>query len=239
MMLLLITHHNQELISNVTFMKKGIVLIEVLIAAAIFGALLVPILNFFVTGLESNWFAAKEIKSQALLTEQLEALRSVRKRNWEELAVGTYYLTTQQGKWKLIPSATGETLDSFTRKVEILAVYRNQNDQIVAATDPGARLDLSTKKIKATVSWHVLRDRSLTVETYLTRLDNLSWKQTTKAEFDLGEKDMTKTQSNPPTDDGSVILMGGCPSGSPESLIYDDMLRNGWISKCSEIPTFW
>lgn len=219
-------------------MKKGIVLIEVLLATAILGALLVPILDFFVTSIESNWFASREVKAQGLILEQLEALRSIRERNWEELGEGSYYLTATDGTWKLAPSEEGETTGPFTRKTEILPVYRDQNDLLVEAGDPGARLDPSTKKITASVSWQALRDRSLTVNTYLTRyLDNLVWKQTTKEEFDQGEMELTKT-IDPPEDDGEVILEGGCFTESPESLIYDDELKSGWRVNCQGL-SFW
>lgn len=207
-------------------MKKGIVLVEVLLATAILGALLVPILDFFVTSIESNWFASREVKAQSLIIEQLEALRSIRERNWEELAEGTYYLTVTDGTWKLTLSEEGETVGLFTKKIEILPVYRDQNDLLAQVQDPGARLDPSTKKITASVSWHALRDRSLRIDTYLTRyLDNLTWTQTTQAEFDQGEKEYVETTL---VDDGEVRLEGGCGENPSGAWVYDDSFQNTW-----------
>lgn len=219
-------------------MKKGVILVEVLIAAGILGAIMVPIIGFFVTSLETNWFATREVKASLLIQEEIEAVRSIRERNWEELVNGDYYVTFSGGRWRLVTSVEGETISGFTRKINISPVYRNSNGQIVAEGG-GSRLDPSTKKLTAVVSWEGLRARSLSSLVYLTRyLDNLTWIQTTKADFDGGTKELVKT-IDPPQVDGEVVLMGGCPSGSPEALIYDDMLRNGWVSKCSAIPTFW
>jgi hypothetical protein len=207
-------------------MKKGIVLVEVLLAAGILGALLVPILNFFVTSIESNWFAAKEVKAQSLALEQLEVIRSIRERNWDELREGSFYLTSDSGRWELVEAEDGEVIDTFTRKLEILPAYRDQTDQLVEAEAPGAQLDASTRKIRSIVSWHVLRDRSLAIETYLTRhLDNLSWTQTTQAEFDLGEKEYTETTE---VTDGEVQLEGGCDESPLGPMIYDEEFRNTW-----------
>ncbi|HUW21411.1 MAG TPA: hypothetical protein VMW41_01955 [Candidatus Bathyarchaeia archaeon] len=215
-----------SIVKNRKFMEKGLVLVEVLIASGILALLLVPILSFFVTSLESNWFASKEIKAQSLLLEQLEAVRSIRERNWPELKDGTYYLQLEEGSWKLVENQNGETVGSFTRKIEILPVYRSINDLIVEAAEPGSRLDPSTKKITATVSWHVLRDRSISVSTYLTRhLDNLIWKQTTQAEFDLGEKQYVETTQ---VVDGEVQLEGGCGENPAGAWIYNESFQNTW-----------
>jgi hypothetical protein len=207
--------------------KKGVVLVEVLLATGILGLLLVPFLNFFVASIESSWFASKEVKAQTLAIENLEVLRSIRERNWPELVDGSYYPSATSGRWELVPSASGETIDSFTRKIEITPVYRDGADLIVDVSDPGARLDPSTKKILSIVSWHVLRDRNLTVETYLTRyLDNLTWQQTLQNEFDQGVKDYVKTTS---VADGEVQLEGGCAQNPDGPKIYDDQFHNTWV----------
>lgn len=206
--------------------KKGLILVEVLLAAGILGILLVPILNFFTTSIEANWFASKEVKAQALALEQLEVIRSLRERNWQELQDGRYYLSLSGNRWELVESETGETLDSFTRSLQIEPVYRDQADLIVDSTDPAARLDPSTKKITSSVAWHVLRQRQLSVTTYLTRhLDSLIWVQTTQAQFDLGEKEYTETTN---VAGGEVQLEGGCEENPEGPLIYDDQFHNTW-----------
>lgn len=197
--------------------------------------ILAPLLNFFVTAIESSWFATREIKAQGLVREGLEAVRSVRERNWEEMTVGDYYPESSSGIWQLVASETGETIGPFTRQVKIEPVYRDDEDNIVSS--PG-RLDPSTKSVTVTISWHSLRDRVLALKTYFTRyLDNLVWLQTLKAEFDQGEFELTKTL-DPPNNDGEVYLEGGCVSGTPEALIYDDELQNGWRVNCDGL-SFW
>jgi len=218
------------------FKQKGVVLLEVLMAATILGIILVPLLNFLVTGIESSWFASKESKAQALAREALEALRSIRERNWLELENGIFYPVVDLGVWKLVADEAGETIDSFNRQIKIEPVYRDDSDKIVEA---GGRLDPSTKLATIKVAWRSLRDRSITFKTYLTRyLDNLVWIQTTKAEFDAGEMELVKTV-DPSIDDGEVILKGGCVAESPEALIYDDQLQNGWRANCDGLRFFW
>ncbi|MBN1262895.1 MAG: type II secretion system protein [Candidatus Pacebacteria bacterium] len=212
--------------------NQGLILVEVLLAVGILGLLLVPILNFFVTSLESSWLASKEVKAQSLIEEYLEAARSIRERNWEELAAGTYYLDLAGDRWELVASEEGETEDEFRRLLEISPVYRNETDLMVAEGEPGARFDPSTKKITASIFWHLLRERSFSVSAYLTRLDNLSWQQSTIADFEPGEFDLTKV-TDPPRADGEIELEGGCFGGSPESLIYDDQLQNNWRVNCN------
>lgn len=204
--------------------EGGTVLVEVLLAAALLAIILVPVLNFLVTGIETNWFASYEVKAQALAREGLEALRSVREKNWAELADGTFYVTPAAGVWQLVPSEEGETIGPFTRKIQIASVYRDDQESIV---ETGGWLDPSTKAVAVDVSWRSLRDRVIALTTYLTRyLENLIWRQTTQAEFDLGEKEYVETTQ---IDDGEVILEGGCPENPEGPLIYDEQFHNTWV----------
>lgn len=206
----------------------GVVLVEVLLAAGILGLLLSPLLNLLITGMESNWFASQEIKAQSLIYGQLEGLRSIRERNWNELAEGSYFVVENSGRWELVSSANGLTTGPFTVLTEIEPVYRNALDEIVAQTDPGAVADSSTFRTEVTVTWHVLRDRRLSVEAYLTRyLDNLSWTQTTLAQFNAGTQQYTETVT---FGDGAVQLLGGCAENPQDGpLLFDELFYNTWV----------
>ncbi len=85
-----------------------------------------------------------------------------------------------------------------------------------------------------------MRDRQLSLETYLTRyLDNLSWVQTTVADFTPGEFELTKIL-DPVSSDGDIVLEGGCTSGNPAALIYDNKTQNGWRINCDGFGCkFW
>ena len=98
-------------------MKRGTILVEVLLAAGLLVVILVPVLNFFVTGIESNWFASREMRALVLVRENWEAVRSVRERNWPELVDGTYYADWASGNWELVASEEGITTGPFTQKI--------------------------------------------------------------------------------------------------------------------------
>ena len=203
--------------------QKGFVLLEVLLAAALLGAILVPILNLLVASLESSWFAAREIKAQALVREGWEALRSVRERNWLEINDGNYALDVSSGTWELVSSPTGEDIGPFNRQLVIEPAYRNESGEIV---ESGGTEDLATKKVTIEVSWWALRNRQISLATYLTRhLDNLIWFQTTQVEFDQGETQYTETTDEV---DGEVQLEGGCDESPEGPKIYDEQWYNTW-----------
>lgn len=215
--------------------SPGQILIEVLVAIAIFSIILAATVQLFLGSLEAGLLGNAEIKAAFLLQENLEAIRSVREEDWNNLQNGRFYPSVQDAHWSLVATDSGETVDQFTRWLEIANVFRDAQGQIV---ESGGQVDPSTKKVTSQVTWEGFIPRELTTVTYLTRyLDNLTWIQTTKAEFDAGEMDLTKT-IDPPQDDGEVILEGGCVAGTPEALIYDDELRNGWRANCEGLP-FW
>ncbi|MFC1727005.1 hypothetical protein ACFL0Y_00610 [Patescibacteria group bacterium] len=204
--------------------NKGIVLLEVLMAAALLGVILVPALNFLVASVESSWFASREVRAQGLAREAVEALRSVRERNWAEMIDGVYSLDSSGGVWQLVPDADGEEIDTYNRQVLIEPVYRDDQGQIVSS---GGTLDLATKVVTVNVAWEALRQRTFSLTTYLTRhLDNLVWTQTTQAEFDLGEKEFVETTQ---VDDGEVQLEGGCSESPDGPILYDELFYNTWV----------
>jgi hypothetical protein len=202
--------------------RRGAILVEVLLAAGLLAVIIVPLLNFFVAGIESSWFATREVRAQTLAREAWESVRSVRERNWLEITDGTFYPESSSGAWQLVASTTGEDIGPFNRKIEIAPAYRNAAGEIV---DTGGTLDQATKTVTIEVAWTSLRSRLLSLTTYLTRhLDNLIWTQTTQAEFDLGEKEYVETTL---VNDGEVQLQGGCenPAGA---AIYDELFQNTW-----------
>ena len=205
----------------------GIVLVEVLIAAGILSLIIHPLLCLTVVGLESNSFSSKEIKAESLLVEQVEGVRSIRNRSWSELSPGAYYISIIDGLWQLVASETGVQDGIYTKKIEIQPVWRNLSDEIVAEEEPGSVFDPSTLEMVVTINWRLIRDRELAMNFYLTRYEeNMTWTQTTQAEFDAGELEYAETTL---ISDGEVQLEGGCfqnPDDGP--LIFTDQFYNTW-----------
>jgi prepilin-type N-terminal cleavage/methylation domain-containing protein len=216
--------------------KGGFSLIEIIVAISIFAVVIFAASQLLLTSQEVTKIGNNKVKAIALQSEYLEKVRNLRQYSWGFLTNGRYILKIDQdGDIFLEATTSGEIIDNFTRFLEIEDAYRDQEGRLVTS---GGILDPSIKKVTVFVSWTDLHPGTFSQTTYLTRYrENLAWKQTSIADFEAGEMDFTKIKT-PPLNDGEVQLMGGCSSGSPQSLIYDDQLRNGWRANCDGLP-FW
>lgn len=212
-------------------------LVELLMAIAIFGVLTTILFTGFIATRDGKPQHEAKMEAAILYQETIEALRIIREQDWENIAHnGTYHPQTTADSWtlvgggKLINEITG-----LTRSVVIDDVYRDQDGNM---TNIGGIIDPSTKAITVNITWDKPLVSSYNSTIYLTRhLDNLAFSDSTVEDFQSGEMDLVKTVS-PILDDGEIQLVGGCPSGSPESLIYDNKLQNDWLVNCDGLP-FW
>lgn len=216
--------------------NRGFSLVEILVAMGIFSIIIFSIIELFVVSLEAQSIGRDKTKALYLTSEYIEGLKNIKSSNWNLLGNGRFIITKNpSNNLVLTATASAETVDNFSRYLIISDAYRDTTGKLV---ESGGNIDPSTKKITLTTNWTGLHGSSNTVNIYLTRYtDNLIWKQTTISDFNQGIMDFTKIVS-PTIQDGEVQLIGGCPSGSPQSLIYDDQLRNGWRKDCSGLP-FW
>jgi type II secretory pathway pseudopilin PulG len=134
--------------------QRGIGLIEILIAAAIIGLVLTSLAAVGNFALKISDHLKKNIIAANLAAEAIEAAKSVKEENWNNIAgldLGAAYHPSKTGsplKWTL--SQDSETINGFSRQVVLSPVYRDSNDDIAAA---GGTLDSDTKKITAAVFW--------------------------------------------------------------------------------------
>ncbi len=139
----------------------------------------------------------------------LEAVRVIIDSGWTSFAVdGTYHLASGSGAW-VMPMPTGaETVNGFTRSVVVSDVYRDATGAIGLSGTP----DPSTKKVDAIVSWNSPTNYTLDLPMYVTRyFDNLSWIQTTQADFNAGVNSGTAVTNN---NGGEVTLGAGGGGGN-------------------------
>jgi len=215
--------------------SAGFSIIEIVVALSVFSIVIFATGQLFLVSRQAASIGKNKIKAYGLALEYLEGVKNIRFDNWEALANGRYLVDSIAGDLSLVPTEGGETVGEFTRYLELEDVYRDENGSIVAS---GGDLDASTKKATVHVSWGLLRTKEISQSVYLSRyFENLAWEQTTVADFEAGEMDLVKV-SDPVIDNGEIELVGGCTSGSPESLIYDDDLENGWRLDCSGL-SFW
>lgn len=133
--------------------QKGFFLIEVIVATAITGAVVVFLLGLVQDTVEISASSLERTQASYLLEEGGEAIKTIRDDGWTGIStlsnVTTYYLSWSGTKWSL--STTPSTIDSFSRTIVFEAVNRDSNDDIVSS---GGTLDSRTRKATITVSWN-------------------------------------------------------------------------------------
>lgn len=126
--------------------QKGFAVVEVLLAAVIFGLLVMAMVGALVFGEESTQVAGARGRAILVADEGLEATRNVRDNNFVNLVNGTYGLAVSGGIWTF--SGSSDLTDIFTRSIAIA-------DSTVSA---------SFKLVTATVTWQQTPSRTGTVE---------------------------------------------------------------------------
>lgn len=209
--------------------KRGQALIEVMVGMAI-AAVLLPALT-------TAFFAARGGKAQetvrlmavARVREAREGLRVIKEDSWDSVAVnGSYDITIEGGEWSLAV-APGPMLDEgLQRTIQISDAYRDENNQLTT-TAGGNVLDPSVKQIVIRVEWQNPIPGVVVDEYYLMRLTNLSWVQTTEADFTAGVSTgvaITNTS-------GGEVVLGSGGEGHADwcdpslTLVAVDLPKNG------------
>ncbi|OGY24026.1 MAG: hypothetical protein A2Y57_02220 [Candidatus Woykebacteria bacterium RBG_13_40_7b] len=182
--------------------NHGQLLIELIIAFAVLSLILVAIVGGFISTREGRFSSSQAILAEGLLQEQIEALRSIKERGWNEVSINDIYHAEidQNWQWVLKP---GE-LDKGGFKTKITIDDSCRSDLTTIVDCPSGTKDPLTKKVSALVSWGSSSNDTVEKVIYLTRyLKNDRWIQTTQAEFDLGTKTNVETASS---SGGEVVL---------------------------------
>ena len=164
--------------------SRGQLLVELLVALAVSAILIPAIVTGFVASRQGKAQERQRIEATALAREAVDAVRVIRDQAWSNIAVnGIYHPVISGNNWALA-SGSG-TVNGFTQSIEISDVFRDATGKIIPS---GGSLDPSTKHITVTVTWGTPIVSSVTENYYLTRITNISWHQTTQADFDAGVK---------------------------------------------------
>lgn len=159
-------------------MQKGQMLIEIMVALAISALFLPALLTGIVASQEGRAQAKLRFSATALLKEAEEAVRSVRDTGWTNVAAKQGMVThpiVAGANWALADGI--ETINGYTRKVEVDDVWRDASGSIVADGQGG--LDPSTLEVLTTVSWSTPYESSVTSSNLITRVNgNTSDSQT-------------------------------------------------------------
>ena len=136
------------------FRKKGFVLVEALVTAAILSFVLAGTIGGFLLSLQRSFENGAAVQATFLAEEGIEALHVMRDNGWDAniapLASGsTIYLEFNGTTWQA--TTTNNYIDGiFERVVNITEVRRDSAHDIV---ESGGTVDPGTKKIVSSVSW--------------------------------------------------------------------------------------
>ncbi len=203
---------------------KGQTLIELILVFALSAIVLPALFVGLFTSREGAASQKQRLAAIALLKEGEEATRVVRETGWNTFAVnGTYHPTQAGGNWALV--AGSESVNGFTRTIQIADVYRDSAGAVVTS---GGTVDPSTKKVTTTVSWTTPLPSSVSSNLYLVRLDNLTWVTTTQADFNAG----THVNTTVTNTAGGEVALGAGGAGAwcnplPNVVATRDLPKNG------------
>lgn len=123
--------------------QKGQSLIEILFAMAIFTMGMVTIGYLVISAIDSLKYGSEAMQARLFAKEGIEAVASIRDRNFDMLVPGTYGLVLSDGVWLLLDPP--DTQGKYSRTIDIHDV------------------DADIKEVVATVTWTSFGELSKTV----------------------------------------------------------------------------
>ena len=154
-------------------LKKGLSLVEVLVASTLIIVFFMALVGIYNTYLKISKTNIYSIKAGYLAEEGIESIKSLRDISWNNNIAplstnSNLYLTFSGGRW--VSTSTNTFIDGmFERKINITEVNRDpSNGDIVTS---GGSLDSGTRLVTVTVSWPYKNATSTRVmATYITNL---------------------------------------------------------------------
>jgi hypothetical protein len=135
--------------------KKGISLVEVIIASSIIGLSMIYISNVYGNFLTLSLENTDKVQAVFLLDEGVEAIKTMRNYAWSTIGSSTpevdYYLIWQDDRWQSTTTLT--FIDNkFIRKYKVVDVYRDPSTLNIVNT--GGTLNPDSKIINIDISWN-------------------------------------------------------------------------------------
>lgn len=136
--------------------KRGISVIEILIASAIISLTIISISVAYGNFVHLSIQNTAKVQAALLLDEGTEAIKTMRGERWSNIASTTasttYYFIWSTDRWRA--TTTPVVIDSkFYRTFVVSPVYRDSSTFNILSNTSGV-LDPGTKKIDITVAWN-------------------------------------------------------------------------------------
>lgn len=129
----------------------GFSVVEVLLAAAVFGVLVTGLIGALVYGRASTASSGDRMRAHLLAEEGAEAARNIGTNSFATLVNGTYGLAVSSGQY--IFSGTSDTTGIFTRSIVVTTPSTNRRTVAVTVTWPQQVGTASTTVITELVNW--------------------------------------------------------------------------------------
>ena len=153
---------------------SGQSIIEIVVALGIFAVIAGTMVSSLLGGLAIAQRSGEYLTAGALAQEGLEAVTAIRNRGWDELSYSRSAVTADNNRWELAGEGTTDNIDGYTREIDFLPVYRDNEGNLADAAQPDAVLDTDSREVRATVSWETETGGEDTIS-YTTYLTN--WQQ--------------------------------------------------------------
>src|SRR3972149_11235351 len=192
--------------------EDGQALIEIVLTIAIASIVLTTLATGFIVSREAFARSEKNLEASTILQKEMEAIRSIKETAWNSISTpGVYHVEQSGNGWVAVSGSITE--NGYTRSFTVENVCREGSvSPIIDCGDSQAVVDPSTKKITAGVGWNFLLIKLVSSSFYITRyFDNAAWVQTTKADFDSGVFDNTRSTNS---GGGAVELLHGAGNSS-------------------------
>jgi len=150
--------------------KKAQSMMEIVIALALFVVLIAGAGSFLIGSFSFAMRSNDFVSAQFLAQEAVEAIKSIRDRDWNELVYSQSAIASTSGKWILSGQGTSEQIGKFNRIISFENVYRDLSYNIVSSSSPEANLDTSSTLLHVKVLWEIRPDvnDSVQYDIYLT-----------------------------------------------------------------------
>ncbi len=135
--------------------KKGISVIEVLIASAVISLSIIYIANIYGSFVSISINNTAKVQAVFLLDEGVEAIKTMRGEKWSNIAnttIGTtYFLHWNTDRWQATTSTS--TIDGFFTRTFTSSAVKRDASTFNIQTDGSGTVDTGTRKVDLTVSW--------------------------------------------------------------------------------------
>jgi len=205
--------------------KKAFSLVELLVAVALFTAIVMIVSTFAIEAVRATGNTGKRNNAIFKIKEISNAFTIIKNDMWSVITsntnAGDKHLLFENNKYTLVNGAS--ELEGISYSISINEVYRDANGDIVTS---GGSLDPHTRKALITASWIDIIGETISVESdiYVNDWNTLEWVITTQDEFNLGSFDKTKSTNS---EGGEVTL---------QQIIYPDWCKPSLAVNEYDIP---